>query len=225
MPNVRIHRKKNKIAYIQKNYHHRKNLIGYKVDFKKENFANNLISTILSDNGPINYLVNNARNIKLLAVDKNGLTSRKNFLEEFLIDVVAPYELSVCLAKMQPKELKSIVNIGSQYGKVAINHNLYGCFSEASPINYGVAKAALSHLTKELAVRFAKKNIRVNCAAFGGVEGRVDKNFEERYAKLCPSGRMLKEEEIVGGIEFLLTDQSSGMTGQTILIDGGWTIW
>ncbi len=214
-----------KIASVQKKYPHKTNIIGYKVDFNDENFSDILISRIFSDIGPINFLVNNARKLKLLTTEKSGVTSRKNFLEEFLIDVVAVYELSICLARKQPKELQSIVNVGSQYGHVAANHNLYEKNSDIPPINYGVSKAALGHLTKELAVRFAKQNIRVNCAAFGGVAGRADKNFEERYSKLCPAGRMLREEEIIGGIEFLLTEKSSGMTGQTILIDGGWTVW
>ena len=80
-------------------------------------------------------------------------------------------------------------------------------------------------MTKELAVRFAGQNVRVNCVAFGGVDGRVDDEFKSRYSALVPSGRMLTVEEIVGPIQFLTSGKSSSMTGHTIVADGGWSIW
>ena len=80
-------------------------------------------------------------------------------------------------------------------------------------------------MTKELAVRFAKDGIRVNCIAFGGIDGRVDKNFKDRYSKLTPMGRMLKEEDILGPVDFLLSETSSSITGEVLAADGGWTIW
>ena len=61
--------------------------------------------------------------------------------------------------------------------------------------------------------------------AYGGVEGRVDKEFVKRYSLLAPMGRMLKEEEVLGPLEFLLSNTSSSVTGHTIAADGGWTIW
>ena len=94
-----------------------------------------------------------------------------------------------------------------------------------SPIQYSLAKSALHHLTKELAVRLSHSKIRVNCIAFGGVDGRVDNEFKNRYSKLTPLGRMLKEDEVVGPLEFLLSDSSSSITGEIISADGGWTIW
>ena len=77
---------------------------------------------------------------------------------------------------------KNVVNIGSIYGSVVPNAKLYKNFHKESSIQYGVTKSALEHLTKELSVRLAKKFVRVNCAAFGGVEGRVNQSFKKRYA-------------------------------------------
>ena len=111
------------------------------------------------------------------------------------------------------------------YGSVAANPALYEGDSAQSPIQYGLAKAGLHHLTKELSVRFAKDNIRVNCIAFGGVEGRSHSDFKSRYAMLSPMGRMLREEEVIGPLEFLITTASSSITGHTIAADGGWTVW
>ena len=92
-------------------------------------------------------------------------------------------------------------------------------------MHYGVAKAALGQLTRELAVRLSGRGIMVNCVAFGGVEGRVDDACRERYAKLCPSGRMLKEEELPGPVDLLLSSAGSGITGHVLFVDGGWTAW
>ena len=97
--------------------------------------------------------------------------------------VIVPYELSTCLIELQSEDCKTITNIGSMYGVVAVNPNLYSENDQPSPIHYGVAKAACHHLTKELAIRFSENNVRVNCVAFGGVEGRVNKDFKKRYAK------------------------------------------
>ena len=71
----------------------------------------------------------------------------------------------------------------------------------------------------------AGRGIQVNCIAFGGVEGCVDDAFKERYARLCPMGRMLRDDEVAGPVDMLLSDHFSGMTGHVLAVDGGWGIW
>jgi len=200
-------------------------IIGIQADFSIENSVPCVMQQLAEKNISVDFLVNNARSLASLAIEPDGSVSRTNFLAEYLLDVVVPYELTMALAKLNGDSLKSVVNIGSQYGMVAANPSLYTDHARQSPIHYGVAKAALVHLTKELAVRLAEQKIRVNCVAYGGVEGRVDEAFKARYATLVPNQRMLCEEEIPGPIEFLLSDASSAMTGQVICADGGWTIW
>ncbi len=170
-------------------------------------------------------LVNNARSLDNLAVDKNGHTPRDAFMGELLLGTVVPYELSMALAGQAGGKLATIVNVGSMYGVVAVNPALYDDPAHQSPIQYSVAKAALIHLTRELAVRLADKGIRVNAVSFGGVAGRVDEVFKTRYGGLCPMRRMLTEDEIVGPVEFLLSPASAGMTGHNLLVDGGWSAW
>jgi hypothetical protein len=194
-------------------------------DLTSPTSAIDLIQSIQSSGYIVNHLVNNARSLSSLETDSLGQTSRKNFLSEYLMDVVVPYELSIELFNAQADQLTTITNIGSQYGIVAANPHLYDNYPKQSPIQYGVAKAALGHLTKELAVRMAGNAVRVNCIAFGGVEGRVDDAFKARYAELTPSRRMLSESEIIGPLDFLVQDSSSSITGQTLVADGGWSIW
>lgn len=195
------------------------------VDFTKPQAVQDIINRVQDSGYTVNHLVNNARSLGFLQTDALGQTSREDLLAEYLMDVIVPYELSIGLFNTQPNELKTITNIGSQYGVVAANPALYEDYPRQSPIQYSVAKAALIHLTKELAVRFSGFNIRVNCIAYGGVRGRVDDGFEARYAKLTPSGRMLSETDLIGPLELLISESCNAINGQTIQADGGWTLW
>ena len=194
-------------------------------DLTEPNASKKLIESILSEGIEVNHLVNNARSLDSLKVGSDGFSRREEMAMEYLLDVIVPYELATNLYLLQKEALKTIVNIGSQYGSVAANPTLYQGDSTQSPIQYGLAKSALHHLTKELAVRFSSDNIRVNCIAYGGIDGRVDNAFIQRYSALAPMGRMLNEEEVIGPLEFLLTNSSSSITGHTIAADGGWTVW
>lgn len=200
-------------------------VVGIEIDLMQDGAASSLVSELNASGHYVNHLVNNARSLSFLNVNDRGQTERREFQAEYLMDVVVPYELSMALFNSQSESLKTITNIGSQYGIVAANPYLYEDYLRQSPIQYGVAKAALGHLTKELAVRFADKGVRVNCIAYGGVEGRVDAEFRQRYANLTPSRRMLLESELVGPLEALIQNGSSAITGQTLIADGGWSLW
>jgi NAD(P)-dependent dehydrogenase (short-subunit alcohol dehydrogenase family) len=201
-----------------------KNFYGLVVDLCKEDSSLSVVDMLKARDLMPDCLINNARSFKFLETGQSGAVSRENFLNEYLLDVVVPYELSLKLNEYSSR-LKTILNIGSQYGVVATNPRLYDGPENGSPIHYGVAKAALSHLTKELAVRLAEFSIQVSCIAYGGVEGRVNAKFKERYAEFVPLGRMLNENEIVWPLDLLLSEKSAPMTGQTLNFDGGWTIW
>lgn len=193
-------------------------------DFTREGVAQEILSQLNARNLQPDGLVNNARSLEFLQTDTSGIVSRRNFVGEFTVDVVAPYELTMALAQQSGSRLRRVVNVGSQYGAVASNPVLYTDHARQSPIQYSVAKAALAHLTKELAVRLSPE-VAVNCIAFGGFDGRVDDAFRARYAALCPLGRMLTDDEVIGPVEFLLSEASAGMTGHTMAVDGGWTAW
>ena len=196
-------------------------------DFLEPGGIEALVNRITSRGKQVNHLINNARSKKTLHQDASFVASRSDFLGEYEMNVVSAYELAVTLLDAQPGKLKTVVNIGSKYGSVAVNPKLYDGGNESmySPVHYGVSKAALHHLTRELAVRFAARDVRVNAISLGGVEGSQSGEFLSRYAEMSPLGRMLKPSEILGPIDFLLSETSSGVTGQVLAVDGGWTIW
>lgn len=170
-------------------------------------------------------LINNARNISFLKPDEKGYMPFENWIGEFNMAVTVPYLLSMHLAEQFNTPFYKIINIASMYGVVAPNLKLYDQHAAQSPINYGTCKAAMIHLTKELAVRLAHKDIQVNAVSYGGVEGRVNEEFLNRYKQLVPQGRMLAEDELLAPISFLLSENCKPLTGHNLIYDGGWTIW
>jgi NAD(P)-dependent dehydrogenase (short-subunit alcohol dehydrogenase family) len=202
-----------------------KKFTGLQVDLTTPGAIDSLCEQLSQKRLSPDCLVNSARSLDFLKVNDNGAISRENFSGEFLLDVIVPYELTMALVGQNGGRLKRVVNIGSQYGTVAANPHLYTDPIKQSPLHYSVAKAALAHLTKELAVRLAPQGVQVNCVAFGGVEGRSDADFKKRYQQLCPLGRMLRDEEVAGPVDMLLSDYCSGVTGHILAVDGGWSIW
>ena len=200
----------------------RERLLGIRVDFRDKEAVDTIVGALRESGTSVSALVNNARDLAALGLDEDGTVPDDNWMAEYRIDVVLPYRLSIALAG--EGGLSKIVNVSSMYGMNAFNPHLYeGPFRPA--LQYACAKAALIHLTKCLAVQFAPRKIAVNCVTYGGVEGRVDEGFKKRYATLCPAGRMMTDDETIGAVDFLLSDKSSYITGQNIVVDGGWGIW
>ena len=200
----------------------REGMIGIKVDFRDERAVETIVSALDEKGVEVSALVNNARDLAALGVEEDGTVPADNWLAEYRIDVVLPYQLTLALAKKGA--LRQVVNVSSMYGMNSFNPHLYeGPFRP--PLQYACAKAALIHLTKCLAVQFAPQKIAVNCVTYGGVEGRVDDSFKKRYAALCPMGRMMTDGETVGSVDFLLSEKAVYITGQNIVVDGGWGVW
>jgi NAD(P)-dependent dehydrogenase (short-subunit alcohol dehydrogenase family) len=220
-------RSEEKVIEIEKLYNTKKckKVFGLTIDLESENIKSELLSFFTRKNIFPDVLINNARNLSYLKIENSGITSCDNWIGEFKLAVIIPYQLSMILSSSEKKRIKRVINIASMYGVVAPNINLYNDYKSQSPINYGVCKSAMIHLTKELAVRLAEKNILVNSISYGGVEGRVGEDFLNRYKKLSPQGRMLKENELFSPIRFLLSEDNTSMTGHNINYDGGWTIW
>ena len=200
-------------------------LQGLCLDLSEAGAAAKIARTLASLHIRPSCLINGARNLAYLELDADGAPPRAHWLGQYLLDVVVPYELTRALVRMEESQLRDVINIGSMYGVVAANPALYESPSQQSPLHYNIAKAALIHLTKEMAVCFAQYGVKVNAVSYGGVEGRVDAEFVRRYGQLCPAGRMLSEQEVMGPVKFLASTDASGMTGHNLVVDGGWTVW
>jgi NAD(P)-dependent dehydrogenase (short-subunit alcohol dehydrogenase family) len=120
----------------------------------------------------------------------------------------------------------SIVLLGSMYGTVASYPDAYDGVTPASPVAYHALKGGIIHLTRHLAVYWAKDGVRVNCLSPGPFPSeKAPAEMVERLKVKSPMGRMGHASELKGPIVFLASDAASYVTGHNLIVDGGWTAW
>lgn len=179
--------------------------------------------------GRFDVLVNNA-------VDRSNLTSLNDATREKLqssmnTNLNGQLLLSQAVLKyMIPAKSGSIINISSMRGLDCPHFPLYPEGWGDQPVNYTTEKWAMVGMTKYMAGRYGKYGIRVNCVAPGGyspglAEDPAKKPFVDAYVANCPLQRWANEDDIKGPVVFLASEASGYVTGATIVMDGGWTIW
>lgn len=115
----------------------------------------------------------------------------------------------------------SLVFLSSIYGSVGPDMSLYEGTAMDNPLAYGVSKAGLNQLSRYLASRYASV-LRSNALVLGGVERGQPASFQARYCEKTPLNRMATEADIVGPVQFLLSDAARYVTGTEIPVDGGY---
>lgn len=120
----------------------------------------------------------------------------------------------------------NVILLGSMYGLVGSYPEVYEGLVPPSPAAYHALKGGIIHLTRHLAVYWAKDGVRVNCLSPGPFpQPAVSRQLVERLEHRSPMGRIGQPEELKGALVFLASDASSYVTGQNLVVDGGWTSW
>ena len=122
----------------------------------------------------------------------------------------------------------SIVNISSMYANVSPNPKNYTCYNDVNPLEYGAMKAGLQSATRWLSANFCKQySTRFNSISYGPFPSPENQNneFNKKLANNTHIGRIGQPEEVVGPVDFLLSDASSYVSGSNLIVDGGWTTW
>lgn len=127
------------------------------------------------------------------------------------------------ISKMVSNGSGSVVNIASIYGVVGPDFSVYDNTEMTMPAAYSAIKGGLINLTRYLASYFGPKQIRVNAVSPGGIFDHQTESFVDRYEKKVPLRRMGVPEDISPSVAFLLSDDAKYITGQNLIIDGGWT--
>lgn len=118
----------------------------------------------------------------------------------------------------------SVIAISSIYGMVGPDLRLYEGTAMGNPAAYAASKGGLLQMVRWFATVLAPA-VRVNAVTPGGIARGQPEAFVKRYEERTPLGRLGREEELKGAIAYLAGDAASYVTGQNIVVDGGWTAW
>ena len=141
------------------------------------------------------------------------------------VNLTAPFVLiQSLLPLLSESKHASVINFSSIYGICAPDYSVYEELDMNNPAAYAASKAGLLQLTRWLATTLAP-NIRVNAVTPGGVARGQPEIFIERYEAKTPLRRMASEEDMKGAVAYLASDLSRYVTGQNIVVDGGWSVW
>ncbi len=178
----------------------------------------------------VNTLINNAA-IDAIPFKKKGVAKKFPTKEmwDFEFDNSLKgsfFMISFFGETMLQKKRGSIINIGSDLSVMAPNQKVYkSSYSNyIKPVTYSVIKHGLVGLTKYFASLYGPNGIRVNMVSPGPVKNKQKKKLLDAIKEMTPMGRLGRPEDLLGLISFLASDQSSYITGQNILVDGGKTI-
>lgn len=117
----------------------------------------------------------------------------------------------------------AIVNIASIYGVVGNDFTIYEGTDLNPPAAYTAIKGGIINFTKYLASKYGVRNVRVNCVSPGGIFANQPVAFVQAYENKTPMKRMGTPDDIAPAVSFLLSDEAGYITGQNLIVDGGWT--
>lgn len=183
--------------------------------------AARVVDACVAHYGHLDILVNNAgRSVTVPAFDETS----EDFAMTLTVNVTAAFTLAREAARAMTGPAGRggvIINVSSVLGIV-------GC-GQIPLAGYATAKGALVNLTRELAAQWARRGVRVNTLVPGWFPSEMtgDMMTDERslawIAKRTPMGRPGRPDELDGALLYLASDASSYMTGQMLVVDGGWT--
>ena len=130
------------------------------------------------------------------------------------------------IQKIMPELLKtkgSIVNMTSIYGVVGNDLTIYENTSINTAAPYSAIKGGVINFSRYLASYYGRQGVRVNCVSPGGIFDNQHETFVANYEKKVPMGRMGNPDDIAPAVTFLLSNEAKYITGQNLIVDGGWT--
>ena len=208
-------------------------------DITKKEKLKEIRDILLEKYGHIDGLINNAANNPKMEGGSNNMGAIQFhnlpldiWNDDMAVGLTGAFLCAQVFGTVMEKQGKGVViNVASDYGIISPDQRVYrkeGIPEEEQiikPISYSVVKHGLIGMTKYLATYWAKKGVRVNTLCPASLENGQDPEFIQKLSDLIPMGRMSKPEEYPATVLYMLSEASSYMTGATVLLDGGRTIW
>ncbi|HSI84381.1 MAG TPA: SDR family oxidoreductase [Candidatus Methylacidiphilales bacterium] len=200
------------------------------VDLEKESEVRAAANAILRITPKLEILINSAALVGTTPLIGWGVPFEQQNVDTWRraleVNLTAAFTLTQALTPgLRSSGNGRIINISSIYGVAGPDFGLYeGLPGMGNPAAYAASKGGIIQLTRWLSTALAPE-IRVNCISPGGVEAAQPAPFIARYEAKTPLKRMANPTDIAGAAAFLATDLSRYVTGQNLIVDGGWTVW
>jgi len=202
---------------------------GFPVDLAEETAVRELPGQVAERLGGLDVLVNCAAFVGtsglegwVVPFEEQSVDTWRKAMEVNLTSVFTLTQAATPLLKASG--YGSIINVSSIYGVYGPDLRLYEGTGMGSPAAYAASKGGLIQFTRWCSTVLAP-DVRVNAITPGGVARNQDERFVERYEGKTPLQRMATEEDFKGAVCYLASDLSAYVTGQNIILDGGWGVW
>lgn len=176
-----------------------------------------MIDKTMESFGRVDVLVNNA------GITRDGLLIRMS--EDDFDEVISANLKGVfnCIKNV------SRIMIKQKYGRIVNMASVAGMTGNVGQVNYSASKAGVIGLTKSVAKELGSKNITANCVAPGFIDTDMTKvvpeDVKDAWVKSIPVKRIGQGEDVANAVFFLASENSSYITGQTLPVDGGMTMY
>ena len=179
-------------------------------------FIDHLVETAVHKFGKLNLCIPNA-GITLFSDFLNF--SEASFDKVIQTNLKGGFFLSQAAAKQMIKQKTG--------GTILFMSSVTGVQAHENLSAYGMTKAALQNLTKHLVMELSPYQIRVNAIAPGATlteRTTADTQYQKIWSTITPIGKPATVQDIANAALFLLSDKAGHITGQTLIVDGGWTV-
>jgi NAD(P)-dependent dehydrogenase (short-subunit alcohol dehydrogenase family) len=185
-----------------------------------------LVQRLSAEPGLPDVIIANASHREGIAIPFAEIT-HDSFVDLFRTDLAGHMLLVRDVVQALADQQASVVFVSSVYALAGVDPSIYSPGVIPTPIQYAATKAAALGATRWLAAAWGRRGIRVNAVVAGGVASDRNRNsdFTRNYSAKTMLNRMASADEVASAIAFLASDDASYITGECLVVDGGFSAW